>query len=350
MSHVAEGQLHAYLDGDLRAHDPAAADALERHVDGCAECAARLREATALRGDAASILSGAAPADVEGPPFEMLRQRAAARRAERTRPAAKRTRTLAWAASLAAALILGWYARAIVAPPFVPGEEAAVERADAGADDPASAADLRGANAASEPVASPPPAEPPAPATTPAGLGRADRPAEEVREQEVRRERVEALADAAESKAVAPASAPPPPAAAAEGAALEQTVAAWTPVSRGQAERRLGGPVPTVPGLEVLDIAVPTLAADATVRVRQRLPSGAILVLVLEPLAERQVAERSMVAAAAEPRVLMRMSAETDADETVAETQVVIERLGYRLVGRAAVTVDSIRTLLDRVR
>src|SRR2546430_9514690 len=66
MSHVDEGTLHAYLDGELpagEAHD------LEAHVAQCRECRVRLEEERALIARADELLGLAAPPDRAVPPF-----------------------------------------------------------------------------------------------------------------------------------------------------------------------------------------------------------------------------------------------------------------------------------------
>src|SRR2546429_1004286 len=66
MSHVDEGTLHAYLDGELpagEAHD------VEAHVAQCRECRVRLDEERALIARADELLGLAAPPDRAVPPF-----------------------------------------------------------------------------------------------------------------------------------------------------------------------------------------------------------------------------------------------------------------------------------------
>src|SRR6058998_3564669 len=111
MSHVDEGTLHAYLDGELPSAERAA---LEAHLAGCATCRANLTEERALRERASAVLGSARPAERPAPPLEQLRH-APQRSPWRVR------RSFAWAASIALALGLGYYMRSPSrrATPFV---------------------------------------------------------------------------------------------------------------------------------------------------------------------------------------------------------------------------------------
>ena len=106
MSHVDEGTLHAYLDGELPSTERAA---LEAHLAQCEACRARLGEERALLERASVLLGAARPLERPAPPFEQLR------RAPRRSPWRVRT-TFAWAASIALAVGLGYYLRDFGAP------------------------------------------------------------------------------------------------------------------------------------------------------------------------------------------------------------------------------------------
>jgi hypothetical protein len=95
MSHVDEGQLHAYLDGGLSAMD---AVKVERHLADCAPCRQRLEEARRLVQRAAKLLEWASPPERAAPPLADLQ------------PTAPRWRTpVAWAATIVVALGIGLY-------------------------------------------------------------------------------------------------------------------------------------------------------------------------------------------------------------------------------------------------
>jgi hypothetical protein len=101
MSHVDDGTLHAYLDGEL---SPVEVERLEAHVTGCPVCRARLDEERALIERASKLLGMAVPPGPEraAPPLHQLRQpRVIGRRL---------VIPLAWAATIVLALGLGYYA------------------------------------------------------------------------------------------------------------------------------------------------------------------------------------------------------------------------------------------------
>jgi len=101
MSHVDDGTLHAYLDGEL---SPVEVERLDTHVAGCSVCRARLDKERALIDRAARLLGMAVPLGPErvAPPLHQL---------ERRRPTWSRLRVpLAWAATIVVAVGLGYYA------------------------------------------------------------------------------------------------------------------------------------------------------------------------------------------------------------------------------------------------
>lgn len=101
MSHVDEGTLHAYLDGEL---PPAERAALEAHVAQCAPCHAQLVDERALIERAGQLLGLAQPVERAAPPLQQLSKRPV------RRPWHVRT-PVAWAASVVLALIAGYSLR-----------------------------------------------------------------------------------------------------------------------------------------------------------------------------------------------------------------------------------------------
>src|SRR5439155_10215499 len=99
MSHVDEGALHAYLDGELPSAERAA---LEAHIAQCESCRAQLVEERALLDRANALLGAARPVERPVPSFEQLR------RAPKRSPWRVRT-PVAWAASIVLALGFGYY-------------------------------------------------------------------------------------------------------------------------------------------------------------------------------------------------------------------------------------------------
>lgn len=103
MSHVDDGTLHAYLDGEL---SPVEVERLETHIAACSGCRARLDEERALIDRAARLLGMAVPPGPEraAPPLHELR-----------RPQVKWSRLrmpLAWAATIVVAVGIGYFAGA----------------------------------------------------------------------------------------------------------------------------------------------------------------------------------------------------------------------------------------------
>ena len=95
MPHLDEGTLHALVDGEVRSAD---LEAIRTHLAVCAECRAQLDEARACAGEAAGLVEL-----VEVPP--------AGQGADKPRGGTRRRfpmRELAWAASVVAAVGLGY--------------------------------------------------------------------------------------------------------------------------------------------------------------------------------------------------------------------------------------------------
>ena len=101
MSHVDDGTLHAYLDGEL---PPVESERLDAHLAACPACRVRLEEERALIERASKLLSRAVPPTPEraAPPLHQLR---------RPRVAWRLRMPLAWAATVLMAVGLGWFLR-----------------------------------------------------------------------------------------------------------------------------------------------------------------------------------------------------------------------------------------------
>ncbi len=100
MSHVDDGTLHAYLDGEL---SPVESQDVEAHIAQCPSCRDRLEEERALIARADELLGLAAPPDRATPPF---------RPGDRAPPVRLWWRVrlpLAWAATVVLALGAGMY-------------------------------------------------------------------------------------------------------------------------------------------------------------------------------------------------------------------------------------------------
>lgn len=342
MLHVDDGNLHAYLDGELRSLDAVEHARVEAHLAECDDCRARRDEAARVRDRARFILSGAGPAHVDVPPFEQVAAGVSIKRAwwsDYTR-----LRTVAWAASVVLALAVGWQARelwlrSVERETFIDESGAPVPRTGAEQEE------QQPERLAIPPGIHVPPAEDAGAAST--GTVAADRAARQSppprptagaapRRQEIAAElseeaaakgagaagpqREDVVAEGAQVRAreeaarvaAAPAvimEAAPPPAAAAPAQppavpapafvaagerkaelAEEEAVAlakpaektAWAPVERREAERRLGAPLVTVEGLPVFSIELSATSREPVARVTQRLASGGLLELVQE--------------------------------------------------------------------
>lgn len=161
MSHVDEGQIHAYLDRQLEFAETEARVRLEAHIAECAECATRLEENRRLHERASALLAASEPDGIEAPPFTAITGRAnrvAKRGLGPRRTPLQQLGNYGLAASIVLALAVGWYVR--VQP------EGGAETADRSApESPAAPAVGEEARAQSSDVAGgPPPITPTSPA------------------------------------------------------------------------------------------------------------------------------------------------------------------------------------------
>jgi hypothetical protein len=109
MRHIPEDELHAYLDQGLSRSQ---AVEIESHLAGCPSCRSQRDSIAALRDRTTALLATLSPPRRFPPAFDALRKQAADRLSIRRR----RVRSGAWAASLLAALGLGWSASAVIGP------------------------------------------------------------------------------------------------------------------------------------------------------------------------------------------------------------------------------------------
>jgi hypothetical protein len=109
MPHIPEDELHAYLDQGLSRSQ---AVEIESHMAGCSSCRATRDAIAALRDHTTALLATLSPPRRLPPPFDTLREQAAARVSTRRR----QMRLGTWAASLVAAVGLGWTASSLIGP------------------------------------------------------------------------------------------------------------------------------------------------------------------------------------------------------------------------------------------
>jgi hypothetical protein len=222
MSHVADGELHAYLDGALEFYPPRQAKRIRDHLERCAECRKRIEVETQLVGAARTVLGEAAATQSAPPPLEELRRRAELGEvaAPPTPARAPWQMRWAWAATIVLALGIGW---GVGAWPGSRGRTAPVERA---AVEPAAQLEAEGAGALGDA------AQPSATVVAPAPVAERDRLAENG---------APARSESASDREVAPPTiaVSPPSAAGARGAAAEESVGAAkaieVPTEMGQA-------------------------------------------------------------------------------------------------------------------
>jgi hypothetical protein len=320
MPHVDDGHIEAWLDRDRSGMPRAEIEEIERHLDSCSDCRDRMLRARTMRERAASILAGTGPTVVVPPRFEEVAARAAAGAPATRRPMTEdrkwrhRLYATAWAASMAAALGIGWLGRDLLREEriaFAPAassesvttasgaarlpapdvraaaEPAAPERSESDAISQESAGAATAGSA--EPIrvaVAPPPGQVATPLNAVADA--ANLPASPVRPDTgdstlALQERAAAtIADAAAPRIT---DLPPPPLAdraarVPQAAAFAPAVAppfvtdVWVPADRAEAERRLGVRLLTIPDLEVVAIELLRSAEIAVVRVRQTLADG----------------------------------------------------------------------------
>jgi hypothetical protein len=109
MRHIPEDELHAYLDQGLSRTQCVE---IESHLADCPSCRATRDGIAALRDQTTALLARLAPPRGVPPAFEVLRKRAADVADQRRR----RIHVAAWAASLVAAVGLGWGASSLMRP------------------------------------------------------------------------------------------------------------------------------------------------------------------------------------------------------------------------------------------
>lgn len=346
MPHVGEGQLHAFLDGALGLDHPEEAGGVEEHLRACPDCRARLAEARGLRERAREILEEAAPVRTDLPPFEELVRRAGEREggdgsAEGLGsgggipgpPSGGRVRwlrRLAWAASVALAVGVGWTARDLwQRPPGVAGTVAILDSAEPAAD----AGMTRDRPVEGLPagrVGDSLPEAPPTPESSPAVAGRGAlrsgaAPAE-------LRAEAEAARTDGEEGASGGRAAPAAPVEVVADAAFRPEV--WIVVQEEDAARWLGGPPLRLQDAPVLDFSISVLEGERVVRGRQRLESGAVVEVYQAPGKERA------------PEEAGAMVEEEPAGRSAVEATVGVYRI--RLV--APLAPDSLRALLSNLR
>jgi hypothetical protein len=376
MSHATDGELHAYLDGALQELDRERADDLEAHLRLCADCRARLDDARQIRGQAGEILSSIAPGSIEAPPFEEIEAAAAARMdgatdgedrsdavvgAWASRPsswALGRMAGLAWAASVAFALAVGWQGRQLLRSPAQSDAIAVNERLQAPSVEATDADANRSAELGAEPSGSYLDDTESTEESVGGKLesGQGERAEAFKRDATVSDEPADARSNelAVRARQGQVRGAPPEaPAAAEREAAAEPSPGldvfsdrkageggrTWLSVDVPDAEHWLGSPILSVPEVPVEEVAISARDGERLVRVRQRLESG----LLVELFEARDPAEGQVGGS----RLLDELQAE---EQSNARSFASVRRGGLRITALAQLASDSLRSLLSRLR
>lgn len=146
MRHIPEDELHAYLDQGLSRTQCVE---IESHLADCPSCQAARDSIAALRDRTTALLARLAPPRGVPHSFDVLRERAAAEASERRR----RLHAGAWAASLVAAMGLGYAASAYLRPAGRPEEAPGRAPAVASAPAPVPASGVAATGVAVDPPA-----------------------------------------------------------------------------------------------------------------------------------------------------------------------------------------------------
>jgi len=347
MSHVDDGALHAYLDGEL---SPVERERLEAHVAACPACRARLDEERALVERASQLLGLALPLERAAPPPPLHQLR-------HPRLMWRLRMPLAWAATVVLAIGFGYYIGGSsvgrVAPLVSP--QAANRLEETGVADSFVLAERAPAAAQDAPTASPrPPARRPAPARQVTVDGTLAREEQQVAERDAAKARADSAAAApavvaleprVELRGAAPAAPAPLPQAVVVTGTAEADLSAlrgrlmttqWPIIRRGSARELLGADPVGVPGLAVREMRrSPT--GDGVVLVEQQVDSTTVIQLF-----QRRVEPER---AAGEALTRQRRA------EGYAETERLARFIGSLRVEIAGpLTTDSLNKLLERVQ
>ena len=305
ISHVDDGQLHAYLDGEL---PQAEAWRLEAHLGECPACRGRLEEQRALIARASELLALAAPPARDAPPFRP----AVAQPPPPVRWPARQP--LAWAASVVLALAAGWYLRGeSPSSPVPPDRRAAAANA---------AAPRETARTV-----------PPSPRQTAETKTLAVREADEA----ARSAQITPLDQAARAK---PGAAAPALVAAAPAAPL---AARWETIPWDTARAILGVEPVRIPSVPV--IVKRSSPGDSVVLIEQRLESGTVIRLYERLAAEAAPGANEPAAALGRVEVRGVLAQRLDASERLARY---VGNLRVEIEG--ALPADSLSKLLELVR
>jgi Putative zinc-finger len=338
MRHIPEDELHAYLDQGLSRSQCVE---IESHLAGCSSCRATRDGIAALRDRTTALLSRLAPPRRFPPTFETLRGLAA----QRVHTRRRRVRAGAWAASLVAALGLGWTASTMVGP----GRPTSIATRTVRPVAEASANPARTDSAETKPPAPPPPTPATRSAPTPA-RSEADREAAQARQarQAARAAREDsiraaklAILDPAPVLELAPLDDDRRP------AAGEQFGGMWRTMSWDGAQSEAGQSPPHIDGLPVLRVQIQ--ANDQGKRplmvVAQQLSSGQVIQTIEGPARDVSELLSRRTATSANGSLSVTISGAEPATDQAMAMQV-----GDRMLAiTGALPSDSLRAMIRRI-
>ena len=320
ISHVDDGQLHAYLDGEL---PQAEAWRLEAHLGECPACRGRLEEQRALIARASELLALAAPPARTSPPGPLSTSwKAGAEVRPPSQPSWRGPVPLAWAASVVLALAAGWYLRGeSPSSPVPPDRRAAAANA-----------------AAPRETARTVPPVPPSPRQTAETKTLAQHD-QMISGSAVPNPQITPLDQAARAKAAPPAPAP----AAALAAPAAPLAARWETIPWDTARAILGVEPVRIPSVPV--IVKRSSPGDSVVLIEQRLESGTVIRLYERLAAEAAPGANEPAAALGRVEVRGVLAQRLDASERLARY---VGNLRVEIEG--ALPADSLSKLLELVR
>jgi hypothetical protein len=322
MRHIPEAELHAYLDQGLSRSQCVE---IESHLAGCSSCRATRDGIAALRDRTTALLAKLAPPRRFPPTFETLRGLAAQRLTSRRR----RLRAAAWAASLVAALGLGWTASTMVGP----GRATTVATRTLPLVVEAPATPIRTASVESKPPA-------PAPAPMPVrSEARRERAVRAVRDDSIRAAKL-AVLDPAPALELAPLDDRRP-------ATGEQFAGTWRTMSWDGAQSEAGQSLPHIDGLPVLRVQVQ--ANDQGKRplmvVAQQLASGQVIQTIEGPARDVSELLSRRTATSSDGSLSVSISGAEPATDQAMAMQV-----GDRMLAiTGALPSDSLRAMIRRI-
>ncbi|HEX3232729.1 MAG TPA: zf-HC2 domain-containing protein [Gemmatimonadales bacterium] len=330
MRHIPEEELHAYLDQGLSRTQCVE---IESHLADCASCRAQRDGIAALRDRTTALLARLAPPRKPMPVFESLRKRAAEEASMRRR----RLQRAAWAASLVAAVGLGWGASALLRPGSTRLQEGNTRRPRATAAVP---------SAASRP---PIQAVTPAPARMVHDSVRPSRPVTKVATRTTPPERPAAQDRSAALAVLDLAPAPElsrldPP-----RSGSEEFGGMWRTLSWDGAQAEAGKPLPRIEGLPVVQVQIQSgqQGTRPVTVVAQQLASGQVIRTIEGSATD--VSHLLSVRAGGDPESLTVRS-DSNPDGARPTDQAMAMQVGDRMLAiTGALPPDSLRAMIRRL-